>query len=119
MTRPGDMNSEEFRLARNATIVPREPEDRAVVLDGDGWAWQRSGNVWTTTTTLMAPHDWGGLVTHRGPLTVLRPEPVAQAHHVGSWAITDGECACECPRCYRGEQCICPECTEGWGHDHA
>lgn len=97
----------------------KEPGDRAVVIDFDGWAWQRSGNVWTSTTTLLAPHDWQGLRLSRGPLTFMQVKQTDYEHHIGSWALTEGECACECPRCYRNEQCICPECTEGFGHDHA
>lgn len=95
-----------------------EPADRSVVLDVDGWAWQRSGNIWNTTTTLLAPHDWIGLRLQRGPLTPLVPVSHSE-HHVGSWALLNGCCMCECDRCWReyGDGCICSECTEE-SHEH-
>lgn len=38
--------------------------------------------------------------------------PAPGQHHEGIWRVNpeNGECGCECPRCYRQDECACPDC---------
>lgn len=55
--------------------LPPEPELRAVVLDGEGWAWQRTENGWMPGGG--APRAWAEVCQFGAP-TRLVPDPFAE-----------------------------------------
>lgn len=66
--------------------VPAEPPNFSVVLDGDGFAWQRLAGTWVRNGTVIGllgvsgTHmSWSQLLVNRGKVRVVYRAPVREA----------------------------------------
>lgn len=84
MTRPGDMNSEEFRVARNAIIAERVGHDEdCEAPSGDGPCAAATGGMTSSGSTRKATHVSSDWLAHRSNVIAsadqaarAEPEPV-------------------------------------------
>lgn len=50
-------------------LIPNEPPDMSVVIDKNGWAWQRQGHSWWAAgDEEYCGHGWKDLIDKHGPL---------------------------------------------------
>lgn len=61
--------------------VPNEPPMFSVVLDAEGFAWQRHGRAWArssdSTHVRYSTYDWTGLLLNRGKVRIIHYAPAS------------------------------------------